>query len=294
MIDLGRIGVWTFALDAQPARRAQELAAELESMGFRALWIPEVFGRDPLVNAFLLLAGTEDLAVATGIANVYSRDAIAMASGANTVAEAHPGRFLLGLGVSHQPMVEGLRGHAYGPPLATMRSYLDAMDDALYMGAPPPQPPERVLAALGPKMLELARDRASGAHPYLVPPEHTAIARAVLGDGPLLAPEQMVVLDTEPASARATARAALAVYLPGLPNYASNLRRLGFDDDDFADGLSDRLVDAVVAWGDEETVSKRVQAHLDAGADHVAIQVLPFDDINAVMQSYRALAGALF
>jgi probable F420-dependent oxidoreductase len=218
---------------------------------------------------------------------------MAMAAGWKTVSEAFPGRFLLGLGVSHQPAVEGLRGHTYGPPLATMRAYLDAMDNALFLAAQPTVAPERCLAALGPKMLALAAERTRGAHPYFVPPEHTASARAALGPDALLAPEQMVVLETDPGRAREAARAAMRSYVPGLSNYTNNLRRLGYTDDDFAGELSDRVVDAVVAWGDLDAVRRRVQAHLDAGADHVAVQVLPFDDLDALRAQWRELATAL-
>lgn len=291
--DLSPLGVWTFSLDQQPATRAVELAAELEEMGWGAIWLPEAVGRDPFVHATLLLSGTARLVVATGIANIYSRDAMAMNAVWQSVSEAFPSRFLLGLGVSHQPMVEGLRGHAYGPPLTAMRGYLDRMDEALFMGAPPTDPPERVLAALGPKMLGLARDRARGAHPYLVPPEHTAQAREILGPDAFLAPDQKVVLETDPVRAREIARGSLQIYLPALPNYANNLRRLGFSEDDLTAPLSDHLVDALVAWGDVETVTARIRAHHDAGADHVAVQVLPRDDIDTVMRDHRALAEAL-
>ncbi|MBM3672389.1 MAG: LLM class F420-dependent oxidoreductase [Actinobacteria bacterium] len=291
--ELGRVGAWTFALDQQAAPRAQELAAELEELGYGAIWIPEAVGRDAFVSASILLTGTERIAVATGIATIYARDAMAMNAGWQSVSEAFPGRFLLGLGVSHQPMVEGLRHATYGPPLTTMREYLAAMDASPYFAAQPTVAPQRVLAALGPKMLELSRDQASGAHPYNVPPEHTKTARDILGPDRLLAPEQMVILETDPAAAREIARQTLAIYLPGLPNYVNNLRRLGFGDDDFGDPLSDRVVDAVVAWGDVDAIKARVQAHHDAGADHVCIQVLPGTDVDRLMRDYRTLAEAL-
>jgi probable F420-dependent oxidoreductase len=290
---LGRVGVWTFVLDRLPMGQARELAAELEELGFGAIWVPEALGRDALVNAALLLGGTRRCVVATGIASIYARSPSAMASGWKTVSEAFPERFLLGLGVSHAPMVEGIHRQQYGPPVATMRGYLDAMDATPSFAAEPSSPPERVLAALGPRMLALAAAQTRGAHPYLVPPEHTAQARATLGPGPLLAPEQMVVLDTDPDRARAVARDSLRIYLPGLPNYVNNLRRLGFTDEDLGSPLSDRLVDAVVAWGDEEAIRARVQAHHDAGADHVCVQVLPGDDAERVAADYRRLAAAL-
>jgi len=292
-IELGRVGIWTFTLDQLPASRAREVAAELETMGWGAIWVPEAVGRDPLVSAALLLSATERCVVATGIASIYARDAMAMNAGWQTLSEAFPGRFLLGLGVSHQPMVEGMHHTTYGPPIATMREYLDRMDQALYLAAAPTDPPERVLAALGPKMLELARERAHGAHPYLVTPEHTATAREILGSDRLLAPEQKVLLETDPARARQIAREALAVYLPQIPNYANNMRRLGFTDDDLGDPLSDRLVDALVAWGNVDTIAARVQAHRDAGADHVAVQVLPLGDIDRVLGDWWTLAAVL-
>jgi probable F420-dependent oxidoreductase len=215
-----------------------------------------------------------------------------MNNGWQSLSEAFPNRFLLGLGVSHQPLVEGLFRGSYGPPLTAMREYLDAMDASYYAAPAPPEQPQRVLAALGPKMLELARDKTDGAHPYLITPEHTALAREILGAGRILAPEQKVVLETDPDAARAIARQTLAVYVPGLPNYVNNLRRLGFTDDDLQDPPSDRLVDGVVAWGDVDAITARVQAHRDGGADHVAVQVLG-DDTERVLRDTRTLAEAL-
>ncbi len=289
--DLGRIGIWTFALDAQPTALAQEMAAELEELGYGAIWVPEAVGRDPMVNAFMLAGATQRITIATGIASIYARGAMTMTSGWKAVSEAFPGRFLLGLGVSHQPSVEGMRAQTYGPPLATMRAYLDAMDRALYRAAPPTSEPERCLAALGPKMLELAAARTRGAHPYYVPPEHTAFARDVLGPDPLLAPEQKVILETDVGRAREIARANITGYL-SLPIFANNLRRLGFTEEDITQ-CSDRLVDAIVAWGDVEAVRARVQAHLDAGADHVCLQVLPYTDAAQVRRDWQELADTL-
>jgi probable F420-dependent oxidoreductase len=290
--ELGRVGLWTFQLDLQPAARAQEAARELEGLGYRALWIPEAVGREAFTNAGLLLAGTERLVVATGIANVWARDAMAMAAAQKTLDEAYPGRFLLGIGVSHKPMVDDLRGHRYRKPLTYMRDYLDAMDRAFYVAPAPSVPGTRVIGALHPKMLRLAAERTAGAHPYFVTPEHTARARAILGPGPLRAPEPAVVLDSDPAAARAAARAHMALYLT-LPNYRRNLVGLGFGDDDFAAGASDRLVDAIVAWGGVEAVVARVQAHLAAGADHVCVQVLDPDPAALPMRQWRELAPAL-
>jgi len=290
-MDLGRVGIWHF-LDLSPAPVAQEAAREVERLGFKTLWIPEALGREAFTHAGLLLAGTERLTVATGIANVWARDAMAMAAAQKTLAEAYPGRFLLGMGVSHAPLVGGMRGHAYEKPLSFLRSYLDTMDTAPYMAAQPSEPPPRVLASLHPKSLELARERAWGSHPYFVPPEHTAKARAILGPGKLLAPEQMVCFETDPSAARAVARQAMQTYL-GLPNYVRNLRALGFTGDDVANGGSDRLVDAIVAWGGIDAVAARVKAHHDAGADHVCLQVLRANPVELPREEWREIAAAL-
>jgi probable F420-dependent oxidoreductase len=289
---LGRVGLWTYHLDLQPAAAARETAAELESLGYGAIWIPEAVNREPFVNSALLLGATESMVVATGIASVWARDAMTMAAGHLTLNEAFDGRFLLGLGVSHQPMVDYVRGHHYDKPLTKMREYLDAMDKAIYMAPRPAEEPRRVLAALGPKMLELAAAKALGAHPYFVPVEHTAFARDTLGDGPMLCPEQAVVLNTDAEQARAAARLHMATYLT-LPNYTNNLRRLGWGDDDLADGGSDKLVDAIVAWGDEDAIVARVQSHLDAGADHVCVQVLGSDAVALPLEQWRRLAEPL-
>jgi probable F420-dependent oxidoreductase len=291
-MDLGRVGIWTFALDLQPVARAREVAAELEELGYGAIWIPDAVGRDPLVHAALLLGETNRIAVGTGIAQIYGRDPMTMTGGWKTITEAFPSRFVLGLGVSHQPMVEGLRGQTYGPPLTAMREYLERMDTAMYVAAEPTDPPRRVLAALGPRMLALAAERADGAHPYNVPPEHTARAREILGPEKLLAPEQAVLLETDPVEARRIARGHMAIYLD-LPNYMNNLRRFGITDDDIADGGSDRLVDTLVAWGDVDAARARVQAHLDAGADHVAVQVLTPERGTLPLVEWRKLAPAL-
>ena len=291
-MDLGPVGIWTFALDLQPVARAREVAAELEELGYGAVWVPDAVGRDPLVHAALLLGGTSRISIGTGIAQIYGRDPMTMTGGWKTISEAFPGRFVLGLGVSHQPMVEGLRGQTYGPPLTAMREYLERMDTAMYVAAEPTEPPRRVLAALGPKMLALAAERADGAHPYNVPPEHTARAREILGPAKLLAPEQAVVLETDPVEARRIGRGHLAIYLD-LPNYMNNLRRFGITDDDIADGGSDRLVDTLVAWGDVDAIRARVQAHLDAGADHVAVQVLTPDRGTLPLDEWRELAPVL-
>lgn len=289
---LPTIGVWTGALDAVPAAEAADLAAEIESLGYGAVWLPEVAGRDVFVHLALLLSATRSLVGATGIANIFGRDAVTMVGAAKGLAEAFPDRALVGLGVSHQALVEGLRGHSYDRPLSAMRAYLDRMDASPYTALRPTTPMRRVLAALGPKMLRLAGERTDGAHPYFVPPEHTATARDVLGPGPLLCPEQAVLLETDPERARTIGRQHTAIYV-ATPNYANNLRRLGFSDDDLAGGGSDRLVDAIVAWGTVDDIVARVRAHLDAGADHVSIQALGANPREVPMPQWRALAPAL-
>jgi probable F420-dependent oxidoreductase len=291
-IQIGPIGIWTRQLEDHPAAKAQEIARELEELGYGALWFGEAAGREALTNAGLLLAGTTRMVIATGIANIYARDAVAMAAGQKTLAEAYPNRFLLGLGVSHVPLVEQLRGHRYEKPVATMRAYLDAMDKAPYNSVPPATKPVRVLAALGPKMLQLAGERADGAHPYNVNPEHTAEARKILGNDRYLCPEQAVVLETDPGKARETARAFLGFYLT-LPNYANNLLRLGFDESDFKDGGTNRLIDSIIAWGDLSAIRNRIREHHAAGADHVCIQVLTADPKSLPLREWRELAAAL-
>ena len=291
-IQVGPIGIWTRQLEDHPAAKAQEIAHELEELGYGALWFGEAAGREALTNAGLLLAGTKRMVIATGIANIYARDAVAMAAGQKTLAEAYPNRFLLGLGVSHVPLVEQLRGHRYEKPVATMRAYLDAMDKAPYNSIPPATKPLRVLAALGPKMLELSGQRADGAHPYNVNPEHTAEARKILGNDRYLCPEQAVVLETNPDKARDIGRAFLGFYLT-LPNYANNLLRLGFDENDFKDGGSNGLIDSIIAWGDLSAIRNRIRDHQAAGADHVCIQVLTADPKSLPLHEWRELAPAL-
>jgi probable F420-dependent oxidoreductase len=290
-MDIGSYGIWTFNLDLVPSRQSIEHVAELDELGFGAVWIPEAVGREPFTSAAILLQGGSRIVVATGVATIYSRDAMACAAAHRTLSEAYPDRFLLGLGVSHQPMVEAIRGHNYDKPYTAMTEYLDRMDNSMFVAAQPPSPPQRVLAALRPRMLRLAADKANGALPYFVPPEHTVFARETLGDGPLLAVEQAVVFETDPSRAREIGRQHTSIYT-GLPNYTGNLRRFGFEDDDFVPGGSDRLVDAIVAWGDMDDVLARIQAHRDAGADHVCIQVVQADNAPPV-EAWRDLAAAL-
>ena len=272
---IGTLGIWAVT-EGMTAKAAAAFARRVEGWGYGALWLPEAFGRNVLVHSSWLLANSTSLVIATGIANIYARDAVAMAAAQMTLAEQSDGRFLLGMGVSHHDLVQDMRGHRYEKPLAKMRSYLEEMGRMHYLAYPPAEKPPTIIAALGPKMLALAAELADGVHPYNVTPEHTAQARAILGPGKWLCPEQMVLLETDPVQARASARKVLSVYLPR-PNYANNLRRLGFGDDDFMGGGSNRLVDALIAWGDEAAIRARIQEHWDAGADHVCIQAIPRD-----------------
>ncbi len=275
-MELGRLGVWCW-LDAYAAGEAAEIAQRVEALGYSALWLPEAVGRDPFALVSFLAPRTSRLIFATGIANIYARDPMTMNTLRKTVGELTGGRFVLGIGVSHGHLVTGVRGHAYSSkPVATMSDYLDRMAKGLYMAPAASEEPPIVLAALRPRMLALSRDKARGAHPYFVPPEHTARAREILGRGPWLCPEQMVLLESDATNARAVARAAMKIYA-GLPNYRNNLKWLGYTDADFENGCSDRLVDAIVAWGDEKALRARLQAHFDAGADHVCIQPLRAD-----------------
>jgi probable F420-dependent oxidoreductase len=273
---LGRLGVWWALLGSRSAAEERDAAREIERLGYTALWFGEsARNKEAFAHASILLEATERLAVGSGIASIYFRDATAMKAGAYALADAHDGRFVLGLGVSHAPSVTQ-RGHDYGKPVSTMRAYLDAMDAATYAPPAPPEPPPVVLAALRPRMLRLAAERTAGAHPYLTTPRHTARAREILGAAPLLAPEQGFVIESEPEKARAIAREHLKYYF-GLPNYVNAWREDGFEDADFAGGGSDRLVDALVAWGDADAVKARIAAHHDAGADHVCIQPVTTD-----------------
>lgn len=298
---LGRTGVWLAppTLAVTPADVERRAATRIEELGYGSLWSGETIGgKEAFAHHGILLAATRTLVIGTGIANLWARHGAAMHGGGATLAQAYPGRFVLGLGISHRPLVEH-SGQSYDRPLRRMTAYLDQMDAAA-AGAPP-APFPRVLGALRPRMLELARERTDGVQPFLVPVEHTARARRILGPDKLLIPHQAVVLDTDPVSARATARANLAAR--GLPSpYANNLRDLGYDEDDLAGSLSDRLLDAIAVWGDETTIARRVQEHLDAGADHVLVHPLAGagtvpdprpDDVPATVEVLERLAPAL-
>jgi len=289
---IGRVGVWSFALEAQTAAEEREAVAEIEELGFPAIWFPEsVTSREVFSHAGWLLASTERAVLASGIANIWARDPVAMANGWRMLTDAYPDRFVLGLGVSHPPSV-ARRGGRYERPWTHMREYLDAMDRAASSALEPEAEPRRLLAALGPRMLELAAERALGAHPYFVPVEHTAFARKRLGPEPVLAVEQTVVLEADPARARAIARG-FAVHYLQTTNYANNLKRMGWTDADVTGGGSDAVIDAVIAWGDVDQVANRVRAHLDAGADHVCVQVVSDDENDVCLAQLRELAPAL-
>jgi probable F420-dependent oxidoreductase len=289
-IRLGPIGVWSFELERMTAADEGRLAQEVETLGFKALWIPESLGsKEVFAHASILLAATKTLIVASGIANIWARDPVAMANGARALQEAYADRFLCGMGVSHKPTIDARLGGGYEKPLSRMRAYLDAMDKAPYVGPNRKDPPApRVLAALGPQMLRLAAERSLGAHPYFVPPEHTTIARKELGPDPLLAVEQACTLETDATKGREIARRHMKRYLE-LDNYANNLRRLGWGDADIGNGGSETLVDAIVAWGGVGSVKARADAHRKNGADHVCLQVLG-DDLPGQL---RAIAKAL-
>jgi probable F420-dependent oxidoreductase len=287
---LGPVGVWLGSLLAPaPIDEERRAARRIEELGYGSLWTGEIVGgKEAFAHQSVLLAATEHLVTGTGIANVWSRQPGVMEGGASTLGAAYPGRFVLGIGVSHGPIID-LSGQTYTKPMAKMERYLEGMDAAVVYGPVTEVPVPRVLAALRPKMLSLARDRADGAHPYLVPSAHTALARAAIGPDKLLIPEQAVVLESDPAEARRIARDHLSGYLR-LPNYVNNLKHLGYADD-LDDGGSDRLVDAIVAWGSEEDIARRVSEHHDNGADHVVLQ--PLGDIATAVAQLERLAPVL-
>ncbi len=287
---LGPVGVWLGALLGVPADVERRAVRRIEAMGFGSLFVGEgIGGKEAMAHQAVLLSATDRIVTGTGIANVWARHPAAMQGGADTLGDAYPGRFVLGMGVSHAVMVDN-SGLTYKRPLDHMARYLDDMDAAAAYGPRPEVPVPRLLAALGPRMLALARDRADGAHPYFVPPAHTPLARQALGPDKLLVPEQAVILATDPAAARSEARSYMGVYLR-LPNYVNNLLRHGFSDEDVSGGGSDRLVDAIVAWGDESAVATRVRELLDSGADHVLLQ--PLGSLDQALAQLEALAPAL-
>jgi probable F420-dependent oxidoreductase len=284
---LAGTGIWNGSLRYGDPSEAAAAAAELEALGYSALWLPDI-GGDVFAAVANVLQATSSTVIATGILNLWMHTAEETAAQHAALTAEHGRRFLVGVGVSHGPLIDNVKeAGTYAKPLAKTREYLDELDAA----TPRLADSDRVLAALGPKMLELARTRAAGVHPYLVTPEHTATARQALGQGPLVAPEQAVALTTDASLARELARKHLSGYL-GLPNYTNNWMRLGFTEDDLLEGGSDRLVDALVAWGDEAAIVERIQAHRDAGADHVCLQILTAGNALAVDEA-RALAPAV-
>lgn len=284
-MELSGVGVWSSQLRYGDPSESAEAAAELEELGFRALWVPDVGG--PVFDAVgRLLAATKRTVIATGILNLWMHAATDVAASYAELTAAHGDRFLLGIGVSHAPLIDAGEPGRYRKPLAATAAFLDDIDAA----AQPVPVDRRVLAALGPKMLALAARRAGGAHPYLVTPEHTRRARSLLGDGPLLLPEQTVILCDGADQARELGTDWLRAYL-GLPNYANNLLRSGFSTDDVAH-VSDRLFDAIIAWGDEDAIVRRVRDHFSAGADHVCLQVLVAEQTSFPREQWRRLAAA--
>jgi probable F420-dependent oxidoreductase len=286
MTEIKGTGVWSSGLRYGDPAEAAEAATELEELGYSALWFPDV-GGDVFDVAERLLTATRTATVATGVLNLWMHSPEDTAAAHARLTGSYGGRFLVGIGVSHQPLIDSRQPGRYRRPLAAMEGFLDGLD-----GAPAPlAPSDRVLAALGPRMLDLAGRRAAGAHPYNVTAEHTALARQTLGPSALVLPEQAVCLTTEPDVARRLGRNHLTHYFT-LPNYTNNLRRLGFGDADFADGGSDRLVDALVAWGDEGAIARRLDEHRAAGANHVCIQVVSEEGMLS-RQAWRRLAPAL-
>jgi probable F420-dependent oxidoreductase len=286
----GEVGLWmgSSALNPMPATQVKEAVAEIEELGYAALWFGETAGREAFTNASMLLCATSRLVVATGIANIFVRDAWATNAAAMTLAGAYPDRFVLGLGVSHRPMVE-MRGHDYRSPISTMRSYLKDMRQARFEAVPPEHDPPLIIAALGPRMLELCRDLADGAHPYLVTPQHTAGAREILGEDPLLVVEQAVAPTSGREEALRLARSHLSPYMQ-LPNYRNSWFSQGFGEEDLSGDGSDRLVEGLVAWGSESDIHKRVSDHFSAGADQVLVQVLTDGPTESLKERWSYLA----
>jgi len=284
----GTVGIWTSTHESLPPRHSGEISRELEELGYSAMWIPEAWGRESFTSASLLLESTSSIVIATGIANIWARDAVTAANAAKTLNSAFDDRFVLGLGVSHEPLVQRLRGHDYVKPLDVMRDYLTALRAAPMFAQEGDQGFATVIAALGPKMLALGATLADGVHPYLVTPEHTALVREAVGDK-FVGVEQAVVLGKSRNVFLERAHEHLEIYT-GLPNYTNNWRRLGFHDEDFVRGGSDRLCDAMVVHGDEATVLRRIQEHRAAGADHVCLQVLGTDLATPPRDEWRRLA----
>ena len=286
-MDIKKLGVWA-GTDSFTAPEAARFAQQLEEWGYGALWYPEAVGRESLAHGSWLLSQTKSLTIATGIANIWARDAQASAAGRHTLNEQSGGRFLLGLGVSHIPLVNGVRGHEYEKPLAKMRAYLEAMKVAKYFAPKPEKEGELILAALAPLMLKLSGEQADGAHPYNVNPEHTARARAAIGPSKKLYVEQLVILETDETKARATAAKFFKVYQP-LPNYRNAWIGMGFTDQEI-DSLAPRFVNSIVAWGDEAAIRARLDEHWKAGADHICIQAINGPDASIDQKALKVFA----
>jgi probable F420-dependent oxidoreductase len=297
MADIGRIGVFSVPLEVIPRVQAVAFATELEELGYGAVWTGEGLGtREMFTNAAVILAGTRRIAFCAGIANIWGRDAVTTVTATRTLEESFPGRFLLGLGISHREQVDP-RGHAYAKPMQLMRDYLDAMDNAPFVSPMPTEmaanaPVTRILAALRPPMVRLSGERADGAHPYMTTPEATARAREILGPDKLLLPEQAFVLTKDAGEARRVGRAYMRWYL-GVENFRNSLLWQGFTEEDLAGGGSDRLIDSILVWGDEATVRDRVDEHFAAGADHVSVQAVAEDALAVDLEPYRRMAPAL-
>jgi probable F420-dependent oxidoreductase len=285
-MNIGKHGLWFF-LDGMTAPETAEFARKVEKCGYSVLWLPEAVGREPFAHIGYLAAKTDSLKFATGIANIWARDPITMSAAANTVGELSNGRFVLGIGVSHKPLVLNLRGHSYDKPYSYMKEYLPKYKSALYRAPKAKEEVPVVIAALHPKMLQLAATETHGTHTYSVPPEHTAQTRAAIGPKPWICAAQAVILESDAAKAREAARKYMKAYIPRLPNYTNNLKALGWKDEDFANGCSDALVDAIVAWGNEDKIRGRIDAHLKAGATHVCI--LPVSVDSETLPDMRAV-----
>ena len=268
-MQVGKLGIWYF-FDKASSTDAAASAKRMEELGYDTLWLPETVGKNPFVLASWLLANTTTLKLATGIANIYHREPTVSRALQYTLGEQSSDRFMMAIGASHKPLVEGVRKMEYGPPVTTMRTYLDQMGAAPYNAIRDENDPLTLIAALGPKMLELAKTHTQGAHPYFTGPSHTKMAREILGDGPLLCVEQKVILETNAEKARELARPVAKIY-NRLPNYRNNWLRMGLTEDDI-DNLSDRFIDETFAWGDVDALRERISQHMDAGADHVCIQ----------------------
>lgn len=289
-MEIGRVGLW-HSFEKVPAANIRSGVAAIEELGFKALWIPEALGREIFSQSTLMLGATSELVIAPGIANLHMRTPMSMNSGWRTITEAYPDRFLLGIGVSHAPVVEGVTNKAYVKPLEQMANYLDAMDASPFFSVDPKSSPVRVLAALGPKMLQLAAQRTSGAHPYLVPVAHTKFARDLIGNGPMINTEMKCVITNNREEGLDLARKALSMYLR-LPNYRNNLMRFGWTEDDLETMPTDKI-ETVVAIGDVDVVAARAKEHLDAGASHVCVQVLKRDVENVPLAEWKALSAAV-